>query len=295
ELMYATTINTAEANAIEFTVVDRTGDAIPETFRYAWSGTAGDPVTRQVNGGAVQTVLENVHTFDLTYHGPTATEEQPGEGESGEQLLAYFTPMGSSGLAVTETNWPGQYFEPTLPANATGWRITQVAFWASSNWPPDGEVAVQIRSAAADNLPTDTVLATANLPASSLDWMSYVYQRVSFSAMGELSPDDGACLIIRQVSGSQPCNVLIEMGGMGTASGPQSFLMTTNGGGSWSANGTINLDFAVYGTYTAPDILQTVTVVTTRNVTLTVQVGDESGSAIHGGTRLVNEPKATIP
>jgi len=295
ELTYATTINAAEANAIEFVVVDRTGDATPETIRYEWSGNAGDPLTRQVNGGAVQTILEDVHAFDLTYHGPSTTEEQSGEGESAEQLLAHYAPLSWSSVTVTATDWPGQYFEPDLPANATGWRVTQVELWASSNWPPDGDVAVQVRSADILDQPTDTVLAQASLSAGSVSWIMAERRKLAVSGMANLSPLQGACVVVEHVSGDEPCNVWIDMSGFGSSSGPQAFQMTLDGGQSWSSSSAAGMIFSVYGTYTAPDILQTVTVVTTRNVTLTVQAGDERGSAIHGGARLLNEPTATIP
>ena len=41
------------ANAVAFTVADRSGDGSPESIRYAWSGTPGDPLTRQYNHGSV--------------------------------------------------------------------------------------------------------------------------------------------------------------------------------------------------------------------------------------------------
>lgn len=53
--------------AVTFTVPDRDADGNPETIRYAWSGTAGDPLTRQYNGAAVVNVAENVHQFDLAW------------------------------------------------------------------------------------------------------------------------------------------------------------------------------------------------------------------------------------
>ena len=39
----------------------------PETIRYAWSGTPGDPLTRQYNGGTVLNVSDYVQFFSLDY------------------------------------------------------------------------------------------------------------------------------------------------------------------------------------------------------------------------------------
>ena len=51
--------------AITFTVPDRNGDSAPETIRYAWSGTAGDPLTYQYNAGSVITIAADVQNFNL--------------------------------------------------------------------------------------------------------------------------------------------------------------------------------------------------------------------------------------
>ncbi len=66
DLRLATAVTEATATAVTFTVPDRTGDDVAETIRYAWSGTAGDPVTRTFNGVTVDFV-DDVHQLDLTY------------------------------------------------------------------------------------------------------------------------------------------------------------------------------------------------------------------------------------
>lgn len=68
ELLYATSITRATGYAVTFTVADRGHGAVgPETISYAWSGTPGDPLTRQYNGGTVVTVSEEVQDFSLSY------------------------------------------------------------------------------------------------------------------------------------------------------------------------------------------------------------------------------------
>jgi hypothetical protein len=51
--------------AMTFTVPDRDGDNAPETIRYAWSGTAGDPLTYQYNSGSVIDIAASVQNFNL--------------------------------------------------------------------------------------------------------------------------------------------------------------------------------------------------------------------------------------
>jgi len=63
----ALTFTERTATAMTFTVPDRNGDSSPETLRYAWSGTAGDPLTLEFNGAAAIVVVADVTTLDLTY------------------------------------------------------------------------------------------------------------------------------------------------------------------------------------------------------------------------------------
>jgi type II secretory pathway pseudopilin PulG len=80
ELQYAITFTERSENAVEFTVADRNGDLATETIRYAWSGIAGDPLTRRYNGGTTVTVAEDVHDFFLEYHTRTVTDAGGGGG-----------------------------------------------------------------------------------------------------------------------------------------------------------------------------------------------------------------------
>lgn len=73
DLSQAITITEQTDKAVTMTVPDRTGDGQPETIRYAWSGTAGATLTRQVNGGTVAVLAQNVYQFKLTYLVKTIT------------------------------------------------------------------------------------------------------------------------------------------------------------------------------------------------------------------------------
>jgi hypothetical protein len=76
ELQYTQSVTEQATTAVTVTVPDRDDpDTIPETIRFAWSGAAGDPLTRQYNGGTVATFVENVHDFGIQYFQPTAAVE----------------------------------------------------------------------------------------------------------------------------------------------------------------------------------------------------------------------------
>ncbi len=72
EIFYANAITEASVNSVTFTVADRGhGAAGPETIRYEWSGTPGDPLTRQYNGGTVTTIIDDVQLFTLVFTAST--------------------------------------------------------------------------------------------------------------------------------------------------------------------------------------------------------------------------------
>ena len=66
DLRLALSFTERTANAVTFTVPDRTGDDAVETIRYSWSGTAGDPLLYQINGSTAVTIIANVQQFNLT-------------------------------------------------------------------------------------------------------------------------------------------------------------------------------------------------------------------------------------
>jgi prepilin-type N-terminal cleavage/methylation domain-containing protein len=67
DLQYAQTIASATSTGVTATVADRSGDNNPETIRYAWAG-AGQPLTKQYNGGAATAVMSSVQSFNIDYY-----------------------------------------------------------------------------------------------------------------------------------------------------------------------------------------------------------------------------------
>jgi len=67
ELQSAISMSELTATSVTMKVPDRDADGAPETIRYAWSGTAGDPLTQEYNGGAATTVATDVQSFSLSW------------------------------------------------------------------------------------------------------------------------------------------------------------------------------------------------------------------------------------
>lgn len=67
DLTFATSITELTSTAITFTVADRGHGAVgAETIRYAWSGTAGAPLTRAYNGSTPVNVVSSVTSLSFT-------------------------------------------------------------------------------------------------------------------------------------------------------------------------------------------------------------------------------------
>src|SRR3954453_16707422 len=66
ELRYATIITQQTSQILEFLVADRNSDGTAEKIRYEWSGTAGDPLRKSINGGSAVDVLPAVYAFAVT-------------------------------------------------------------------------------------------------------------------------------------------------------------------------------------------------------------------------------------
>ena len=67
DLQFSTGFTERTSRTLTMTVPDRTGDGIPDTIRYAWSGNSGDPLTVSLNEQAAETLLADAQTFDLSF------------------------------------------------------------------------------------------------------------------------------------------------------------------------------------------------------------------------------------
>jgi len=294
DLRYATAFQAAGATALSVTVPDRTGDGAPDTIAYSWSAAEGDPVTRSINGGAAVTVLDDVRTLSLDYDSETVDEEQPGGGESGQVTLGHHSSLFGSGMTVNDSTWIGQYVLPSLPANATGWRITSIMFWGMMAGLPDGQMNVQIQGADASSLPDGQVLAEQTVDESGLGQFTFSSVHVTFSGAPTLATDEAICLVFAGASGTNAANVWISQDTL-SSSGQMKLLVSMDGGQSWALPPVLPIAMMVYGVYTADDIPTTVTRQFVHRTTVLVQSGPEEASSIRTSVGLPNQPEVVGP
>ncbi len=289
ELRTAVYITERSANAVAFALADRNSDGLPETVRYAWSGTASDPLTRQTNNAAAEPILDNVQQFDLSYAFTSATETYPGPPvEGAEQLLVSHDPLVTAATEIVDGNdWPGQYIDPTLPPDTLSWSVKRVTFRMRNAGilPLAGTMLVQIRPADASNHPTGVVLEQV-LFLHLLLFNTFSWQQFNFSNVNGLSPSERVCLVIRD--NLPPLNTQVQL----DSAGGSGLLITDDAGVTWTHNGSKALQYYVYGTITQPGPDQAVTRQHLTSVRLALEAGDaDTALPIETSARTANLPE----
>ncbi len=197
DLLYATSLTEKSANAVTFTVADRGhGAAGPETIRYAWSGTPGDPLTLEYNGAPGVDLIDDVQDFTLSY---AVKADQAGVVplvEGAEEVL--FVHDGSNLPAgqfysLARDYIASQYFVPQLPADTVSWSITNVFFIGTKQGGTNNStLSVQVRSAVDSGSPAlhpdATVIDQVTIPEPNL---TGAWQQVQFSQATGLDPTRG--------------------------------------------------------------------------------------------------------
>lgn len=274
------------AQRVTFTVPDRNGDGVPERITYSWDGTPGSDLLRSVNGGTAAAFVSSVDSFALSYETATQTETfVAAPVESAETVLRSFrasSPVGD--LAITTSRYQGEYFRPTLPADALSWSVKRASIYAKTMNSNDGVNNIELYAADGSNLPRGTSLGSRTFNEGDLS-SSYAKSSYSFSGVSGLAPGSGLCLIVRGVSGGGT-TVALEHQTSGVAFANAGLLTYSS---SWSIRTDRAMSFEISGTYTQPGGNQTMqrTFITAIGVKLTA--GGQPASA---GAKTLNRPEA---
>ncbi len=290
DLQYAIDVNETGTHAISFSVADRDSDEAQEWIHYQWSGTAGDPLTRQYNDGSTVSILEDVQDFSLNYTWQENTETITTTAEAGTSLLHGYAD-GSSvvATAVAEDKWYAQYIKPYLSSDAVSWSLTYLDFYCKSGVAALGQFTVQIQTATTGGYPTGVVLAEQSVAESSLT--SYMaLKRLTFSNVTDLDPDEGICAVFIWDSGtSEACYLNIDAAS--STSSYRQFLKSTNDGVSWTLQSSKSLRFYAYGSATSSWDTTLATSRTLQNVEITLNSQDDNRAQFQTHVNLVNQPE----
>jgi len=212
ELRYAIHLAEWSDRSVRFTVADRNGDHQPEIIAYAWSGTAGDPLTRSYNGGAAATLIDGVQDLDMTYLVETWAEPYDGplEPQSGRTFSEAQTDGDVRSAELQHDFWLGQLISTPLDDDERRWLIESVELEAAAAGFSWQTIHVQIRTVDADGYPTDQVLQEETLTNSDLpgagedgdgDELNYNTLVVTFSDPAALMPGQRVALVLEHGGG----------------------------------------------------------------------------------------------
>ena len=291
ELACAVSVPGRTAAGIVFRVADRNGNALPETISYQWSGTAGEPLYRQYNGGNQVAVLEDVRTFELSYETITVstTVGEPSESESDEVLLASCVDLINLGdRRVRDNRWLGQTFRPSLPLDTIRWKVTRILFQAARVEEATGQCMVKLYAVGADGGPTADVLAQLPLDESDLS-DEYEWREFAFPDAPQVSGMNGLCFVIEHLAHPSSCKVRYRTDGV--LDPDIARLESSNGGATWSVYANQSLLFYAYGTITTltPGEVELSTQLTA--VRIRVRVGDDDSGQVETSVHLLNTPE----
>jgi hypothetical protein len=292
ELFYAQSVTELTSRSITFTVADRDNDSVPETIRYAWSGTSGDPLTRQYNSNAAVNVLDNVQEFTLAYDkravkSPTTYTEGPEQQvySSGKGLLG-------GGSIVDSANFVGEAIPaPSWSSDVVLWRVTRVRIVAQQSGTSGDVFRVQVRPQNGGGLPGSVVADQVAVAESSLP-LFYSTFDIVFSGAPSLSPGDAVCVIFRYARGTTPLDVWCNNLSLALFSGTQ-LVSTSNGGASWSGNTLRAVAMTVWAAGSTKDADSYKYYLT--DVRTLIRSGNDVAARVNGTLRVPCEPQVSGP
>lgn len=307
DIRFATSVTEDTSKAFTFTVADRTGDSTPETIRYAWSGTPGDPLTRQYNGGAAVNVVPSVNSFNLSYQklGHSTTVSTTTTWDSGEVLFSSFN--GWSGVVglpsttnLTTASWAAEAFQldkVAFPADTSRVSITRVQLKLKG--PSSGTtgitVGIYLPSGAGASTPAASPIGTpfslnSSTLTTSFAWVDSTFSDVTFPNGNTTN----LVLVVKGVSGSttgslQYYNSILAPFDNST------YRYSTTSGATWLPASSFNANDAlyfVYGSYQRPTVSNvTTTTYTLQSVAITLQPSGTASPRVDAAVETLNSPQ----
>lgn len=289
DLAMATAVSSRSTKGFTLVVPDRDSDGQPETISYSWTGTAGDPLVRQLNGRAATMIAEDVREFSLSYDTLSVTRQSgttlQDSAESTFGLNDGATNLGTA--TIDGSHGYGQYFVPSLPAAAESWSLTRVRFRARAHLVPLGFTTVEVHPAGSDGVPTADVLFSTTINETTLP-LSYSWVDIPITGVTGLRPGDGIAVVLYFGSGVLDSADLEAQSGL-TAT--KNCMIYGNGSSTgWRSDNTKALQFYAYGTV-ATRVPATASVTCLSGASVALRTGNDAKAKVVSGVQLANQPE----
>ncbi len=251
DLKIALSVPEVTTTAITLTVPDRDGDLVPETIRYAWSGTNGAPLTRAYNGGTATPIVDNVNTFSFEALYKTVGPVILPPVESSEQVLSSYSSTATAAYSVLATAWPAEWFAPSFPANTLHWKITRVKVRLMRAGTKAGIFTVGIYAVDNGKKPTGTALASGTVDISTVSssaggqWVDVVFS----SPLAGIAPSSKLAIVVSTTVSPSAGSTIHDNGPPAMTN--MGYTTSSDGGASWASPVTSKaMQYFIYGTYT---------------------------------------------
>jgi hypothetical protein len=311
ELRDAVYFKQRSATVVSFTVPDRDSDGDVETIRYSWSGTLGDSLLREYNGGSAVAVVDDVHAFSLAYTVQTNAIDNkillivPDEESLDSSDSAKKTSMEGWGYTVIPVTVLRSDEElDALAGQADAIYISENVF--------SGDLNTKIKDAACGILNEEPALnddfeiassSGSTYTSTQINVTDNAHYVTSVFSTGVLTitsssqqlhriqgtlPSD-LQVLSQQISGTQPSIGVIGTGGRlddGTAAAGPRFNLPF-GGGSFSFSSLNSTGLTLV--QRAVDWSARKYVVTSVGITL--QIGDDSSAMVETATEIPSQPR----
>lgn len=260
---------------------DMTGDELPDTIVYEWSGVAGEPLVRSFNGVS-RVVIEEVQGLAFTAQGVLLSTQGTNQAATRtDQLVAGVPLVGSGGAEYNvRSNAIAQRFKARVPSDATSWSLTSVSLWLERDGLTDSQGAVQIWSD--DNGEPGSMLAQRTFLEGSLAGTP-TKETFALSLSG-LDPNAAYWIVVRATFLSSPCGVLES--GESVASDYEGMARWSSTSSKWSTSDDSSLVYEVRGDVA---ITQPTATIESRATALFVNLSTERNAAV-SGVRLAHRP-----
>ncbi len=272
--------------AVTLVLADRTGDGLPEVVHYAWGGTAGDPITRQMNGATPITYIDNVALLNLGFDTEQTTESYDTADVEGPEVVlsSHDNPATPTTFDITSGGWLGQYFVPAMPAEAVSWQVTRALLMARVNADPIGTFHVQFRPEDGSKKPTSTIIQQVLVNEWDLP-SSFAWHEVTFDEVQHRSPGEGLCMVVALASADFPVSLQYDAGG------GFDLLHTTDSGGGWTLYPNYGLQHYIYGKVTTRSPAFDVQRTRVTDVSINVTMNDPAQSSFAARSATLNRPE----
>lgn len=194
-----------------------------------------DPVTIQGIGRCGN----STYLYSVDYKASVTSSQQV------SSVIKSFETTTNNNDDVNESNYMGQHFIPTLPAEVTSYAIPQIEVYLEGHGSASATLTFNFYSSNASGQP-DTLLESLSVPETSLPATgSPSYHTFNLNSATDLTPGQGYCFTLEQTGGGNAATVHYRPGVSQTDTH-----MVWGGWGGWFASANESLKYRVHGFYT---------------------------------------------